>query len=225
MALINCPKCGQAYSDKAKECPHCGYSKNKKWLILVIVCLLVLVVALAGILFKHNIEKQKIAKQEKIQFYLDQVDEDYNNADFEGIEKSVIALDNLGYDTSAMKKVLEYDKKIYPEAVKYYTSLKEICENVDNGQYESLKDEYYKLKDLTNEFDKLEINTDSRIGQWMSEYKKSGDYVAWKVFITGDYIDTVEITSFTEFIPVSMLRTVAGPLLRKDFPIAIKEDV
>lgn len=26
MALINCPKCGKTVSDKAKTCPHCGFS-------------------------------------------------------------------------------------------------------------------------------------------------------------------------------------------------------
>ena len=26
MALISCPECGKEVSDKAKTCPHCGYS-------------------------------------------------------------------------------------------------------------------------------------------------------------------------------------------------------
>lgn len=25
MALINCPECGKEISDRAGECPHCGY--------------------------------------------------------------------------------------------------------------------------------------------------------------------------------------------------------
>lgn len=29
MALIKCPECGKEYSDTAKECPNCGYQKNK----------------------------------------------------------------------------------------------------------------------------------------------------------------------------------------------------
>jgi len=33
MALINCPKCGQAISDKATKCPKCGYSLQKEEVI------------------------------------------------------------------------------------------------------------------------------------------------------------------------------------------------
>lgn len=28
MALVGCPECGQAVSDQAAACPHCGYSIN-----------------------------------------------------------------------------------------------------------------------------------------------------------------------------------------------------
>ena len=30
MALIECPECKKEISDKAKECPHCGYPIVKK---------------------------------------------------------------------------------------------------------------------------------------------------------------------------------------------------
>lgn len=30
MALINCPECSKEISDKAKECPHCGYPLSSK---------------------------------------------------------------------------------------------------------------------------------------------------------------------------------------------------
>ena len=30
MSLINCPECGENVSDKAGECPHCGYKLSKK---------------------------------------------------------------------------------------------------------------------------------------------------------------------------------------------------
>ena len=29
MALINCKECGKEVSDKAINCPHCGYKMNK----------------------------------------------------------------------------------------------------------------------------------------------------------------------------------------------------
>jgi len=29
MALINCKECGKQVSDKAVNCPHCGYEMNK----------------------------------------------------------------------------------------------------------------------------------------------------------------------------------------------------
>jgi hypothetical protein len=34
MALINCPECEKEISDKAKECPHCGYNVEQKRLSL-----------------------------------------------------------------------------------------------------------------------------------------------------------------------------------------------
>lgn len=50
MALIQCPECGKSVSDKAKICPHCGFSsikrENKKLtasiLISVVVCVLMI---------------------------------------------------------------------------------------------------------------------------------------------------------------------------------------
>ncbi|WP_026489155.1 zinc ribbon domain-containing protein [Butyrivibrio sp. XBB1001] len=226
MALIICPKCNQNYSDKARSCPHCGY-KKKTILPYVLVALTILIVVIftSGYFVRQRVNEQKIVKQEKIQNYIDQIDTAYTEARFDDIDKNIQALDNLGYDTTELKVVLEYDRSVYDDAVKYYTTMKRVCENVRKGEYTSLKDEYYELKKVTETFDGLEVNSKSRIGAWISNYRNSGDYIAWKAFITGDYIDSIEITSFTEFLPVSMLETVAGPLLKKEFPIAIKEGV
>lgn len=71
MALINCPECNEEISDKAGQCPHCGYPldvKNKengskkmsqKQVILVVVGIICCIIALKLITddkFKYAVE-------------------------------------------------------------------------------------------------------------------------------------------------------------------------
>ena len=73
MALIKCPECGKNMSDKAKSCPHCGYTKNNsesksvnlenlkgKWNNKYLLVILVLVVGVYFVFFsKPNSDVNK----------------------------------------------------------------------------------------------------------------------------------------------------------------------
>lgn len=66
MALIQCPECGKEISDKAKNCPNCGYvlphfrknEKLKRYTKIVGICVIsFLVLFLAFLLIKMNIKE------------------------------------------------------------------------------------------------------------------------------------------------------------------------
>ncbi len=46
MALINCPECNSQVSDKARECPECGYPIKENWFLesLKLGCITILAI-------------------------------------------------------------------------------------------------------------------------------------------------------------------------------------
>lgn len=59
MALIKCKECGKDISDTTKQCPYCGFKEkiSKKWLIIIILGLAVLIAGVGFItltMLNHN---------------------------------------------------------------------------------------------------------------------------------------------------------------------------
>ena len=69
MAMINCPKCNESISSKAKVCPYCNSKlrNGKKKAIIIISVIIVILIAMA-VIFKINMIRKKnvrLKKQEK----------------------------------------------------------------------------------------------------------------------------------------------------------------
>ena len=105
MALVQCPGCGNDISDTVRKCPHCGRKLKKeksKIKMPVIICIVVVLVGtLAGFVWMKN-------REEKIQTCLAKVNELYSSGDFDGVEKCYDSLDELHYNTSSQRVILEY---------------------------------------------------------------------------------------------------------------------
>lgn len=185
MALIKCKNCDEEISDKAVKCPHCGkrVQKNKLVSLTVLVCIIIILVAggcfgwnqYQKIQAEKRIEAEK-QRQEQIDSILAQVNELYASFDFEGVEKCYNSLDELQYDTSKQRKILEYDKSVYEDAYAYYTAVNNVNSRLYKKEYDSLELLVNTLRTPTKNFEKLEINTDSKIGMYISNVRNNVMY-------------------------------------------------
>lgn len=197
---------------------HTKYKKFFIGVIIAIVCIFL------GYQIIHTInEKKEQERQQKITICLDTIESYYLKADFDGIEQAINNLDLLNYDTSNLKSILEYDRKVYPKAISYYKAIKDSVLCAKNGTYSSISNEYKKVKVAKEEFDRIEINEYSKIGQWILKVRNSSDYKAFKTVILDDYANTVVDDDFLDWIAADMLVTTLEPLTKYDFPIQIEK--
>lgn len=229
MAIVNCPKCGNEISDKAKKCPKCGKRVkeiDKKLLLIVSVAIAVILVIISGVfLVKQTNERRELERQAKIDECLDRLESFYLEADFDNVEVCINELDELKYDTTIQKSVLEYDREVYESALDFYENIRDTQSRVRNREYTSISKEYKDFKTASEKFEALPENSDSKIGQWIIELKTSSDYKAFKMVVLDDYAESVEDNSFTDWIPADMLATTLEPLKKFAFPIAIKRNL
>ncbi len=185
MALVSCTYCGKDVSEKAAKCPHCGKKLKKSKLILPVVLIVIIVAGCAGGYLGWN-QYQKIQeekrieaerqRQEQIANLLAQVDELYVSFDFDEIENCYDALDDLQYDTSKQREILEYDRSVYKDAYAYYTAIKEVDDKLHQGGYTSLSFLISTMKAPTKKFEALEINLESEIGKYISQVRNNVMY-------------------------------------------------
>ena len=170
MALVQCPGCGNDISDTVRKCPHCGRKLKKeksKIKMPVIICIVVVLVGtLAGFVWMKN-------REEKIQTCLAKVNELYSSGDFDGVEKCYDSLDELHYNTSSQRVILEYDRSVYPAAYAYYKAINDVDEKLHTGNYYSLRKLMNTMKEPTKAFEALEVNTDSKLGQYIDNIKNN----------------------------------------------------
>ena len=230
MTLIRCKYCGAEISDKAKYCVKCTKKTKtaKKGMVIGgIIGALVLIVSfiVCKQVIKYNNIKKEQLRQSQIKNIKEDIDEYYCKADFESIETCMTQLEELNYDTSDINKILEYDIVTYPLALDFYFALRETQNDLQNHNYTSIKNEFRKLKKEFDKFDELEINEESKIGQWIQEVRTSADYIAFKTAILNDeYINKITDDSFTEMIFADVLSGTMKPLLNYEFPIRVKEE-
>ncbi len=219
MALIGCPKCGTDISKEAKKCPHCGKKLKKNKFIIPVIMVVVLIIACVGVFFGWNQYQkvQEVKRQEKIENLLTQVDEAYAIFDFDGIGKCYDALDDLYYNTSKQREVLEYDRKVYTEAYAYYVAIKDVDKKLHNGDYGSLRALINKMTTPTKNFEALEINNDSKIGKYISDVRSNIMYTMFN----SEFVNSTEydldyyLTSWGyEYI----LKTYTEEILKENFP-------
>lgn len=229
MALINCPKCRNEISDKARKCPKCGERVkkiDKEIFILVgVVITIILVIIIGTFLIKKTNEKRELIRQTKISECLNRLESYYLEANFDNVEASINQLDELKYDTTIFKSVLEYDREVYEPALDFYENIRDTQSRVKNKNYTSISQEYKDFKIAAEAFEALPENSDSKIGQWIISLKTSSEYQVFKTIILDSYADTVEDNSYTDWIPADMLTKTLEPLKKYEFPITKKKNM
>lgn len=172
MSLIKCPNCEQEISEQTKKCPNCGlrllYGKRniKNTAILCVI----LVLSIFGVLVLRNNQLKNL--KNKVEKY-------YSELNFEGVEECYQKMKFWFYDTSEKEEILEYDKKVYKDAKKYYDTLKKVDDSLNKNSYRSLRSLLNKLEDPTEKFSDLEINKKSKIGQYINNIRTNPAYDAF----------------------------------------------
>lgn len=226
MALIKCKNCGGDTSDKAVKCPHCGKRVKNNKLVLLILLVGVIIIFGGGGYFGWNqyqklqeekrIEAEK-QKQEQIDNLLAQVDGLYASFDFEGIEDCYDSLDELQYDTSKHRKILEYDKSVYEDAYNYYTGIESVNSKIHEGGYGSLKKLVDTIKTPTKNFETLEINYESEIGKYISSVRNNVMYSTFNAeFINNEKYDLDD--GLTSWGYADIIKTYTDYILEEKFP-------
>ena len=226
MALIKCKNCGGDISEKAVKCPHCRKRVKKNRLELLMVLASVIIIFWGGGYFGWNqyqkfqeekrIEAEK-QRQEQIDNLLAQVDGLYASFDFAGIEKCYDSLDELQYDTSKQRKILEYDKSVYEDAYTYYTSIEKVNSKIHEGGYGSLKELVDTIKTPTKNFETLEINYESEVGKYISSVKNNVMYSTFNAeFINNEKYDLDN--GLTSWGYADIIETYTDYILEEKFP-------
>lgn len=219
MALINCPGCGKDISGEAKKCPYCNKRiKKNKFILPVIIIILLLIVCIGAFYGLRQYQKiQAEKRQAQIESLLAQIDEYYAVFDFDSIEKYYDALEELNYDVSKQREVLEYDRKVYPDAYAYYEAINEINEKLHNGDYDSLRALVNEMKNPTEHFETLEINNDSEIGKYINNTRGS---IMYSMF-NSEFVNSTEIDLdyyLTSRGYASILQTYTESIVKEKFP-------
>lgn len=224
MALISCPNCGTNISVEAKKCPHCGKKLKKNKFVIPVIIVVVLIVVCVGVIFgwKQYQKVQEEKRQEKIENLLTQIDEAYAKCDFNTIEECYNALDDLQYDTSKQREILEYDRLVYTDAYTYYQTINDVDERLHNGNYSSLRALMNKMITPTKNFDALEINSDSKIGKYISNVRNNIMYTMFN----SKFVNSTEYDLdyyLTTWGYVTILETYTERIVKEEFPYLEQE--
>ena len=185
MALIKCEKCGNDVSSKAKVCPHCGYNKrlkNNKLIVVVFIIILVMISTIIGAFIgisKYN-EKKELERQAQIATLLEQASNEYQNQNFGAVREIYDQLDQLEYDTIRERELLEYDSSVNEVAYCFYKAINDANDTIIKRNASSLNALVKSLEKYFDDFDELDINTDSEIGHYIYQIRNNPMYITFK---------------------------------------------
>ena len=212
--IVNCPDCGVPYHADCYNnsgCVLCSNKKNsseektenvaesgsentsdkigkktgKKKIIIPIVSVLAVAVIALGAVFG-----MKVYKEKKIEYYLSAVDSAYSEFDFDKVGECYDSLEKLGYNvTTEQREVLQYDREAYPVANKYYTTLTDVYDKLENNNFTTVRELLNALAAATDALVETEINTDSKIGTYIQNVQKNPMFTALKTA----YLDNNDI--------------------------------
>ena len=148
------------------NCPYC-----KMWSTVMAY--------LQTVLFAHVNEKNQYDIAKIYENLKNKVEKYYSELNFEGVEECYQKMKFWFYDTSEKEEILEYDKKVYKDAKKYYDTLKKVDDSLNKNSYRSLRSLLNKLEDPTEKFSDLEINKKSKIGQYINNIRTNPAYDAF----------------------------------------------
>ena len=202
-----CPACGASVESYMSACPNCltpipdiavtnediekkdtkpeNKKTGKKKIIIPIVSVLAVAVIALGVVFG-----MKVYKEKKIEYYLSAVDSAYSEFDFDKVGECYDSLEKLGYNvTTEQREVLQYDREAYPVANKYYTTLTDVYDKLENNNFTTVRELLNALAAATDALVETEINTDSKIGTYIQNVQKNPMFTALKTA----YLDNNDI--------------------------------
>lgn len=139
MALVKCKECGKELSDKAKICPHCGYSERKaitKETILTFGGIALIVVLFGGILcFSGSKVVEKVQEKKEYKEY----NELYSKT------KQMMYDDGQKCQNYCKNMPSSIGHDAYNYMVNFADESKILWDN-----YEAIKDNMKKLKEIPN---------------------------------------------------------------------------
>ncbi|MCR4658302.1 MAG: zinc ribbon domain-containing protein [Lachnospiraceae bacterium] len=232
MALIECPKCGNAVSDQAIKCPKCGKKlKIRKEVFVTIALIAVAFVVVFLVIWVARIEREKKEQEtlkkeqlvedkrlDQIDDLLLEIDEAYQIPDFDKIEECYDSLDALKYDTTKQRSVLEYDKFVYEEVYAYYVAMRNFDDALNNHSYKSLKELVDGMKPYLEKITELSVNEDSKLGRYIKEVQDNPMLAGLLYTYYGDNIDIDLDYALTQSDHVMILRTYTSELVNIEFP-------
>ena len=105
---------------------------------------------------------------------------------FAVIYGAVICIQNY----QKQKTIQEYNESVYETVVDFHNAFKLVDEKVKTRNYTSLESVVNTLRTPIKNFDKLPINTDSELGQYIGSIKHNSMYTTFKAqYIDNDYYD------------------------------------
>ncbi len=88
------------------------------------------------------------------------------------------------------KTIQEYNESVYETVVDFHDAFKLADEKVKTGNYTSLESVVNTLRTPIKNFDKLSVNADSEVGQYIDSIKHNSMYTTFKAqYIDSDYYD------------------------------------
>ena len=204
MALIKCPQCGRDISDRADSCIHCGLDlkntdpnekKKHKGIKVLIVTIIVLVLASAGIsvpiiinnIKKNEAEKIKIEEEQKrIQKVIDEIDSIGEVTVNSKSELDIINHDYMELSEEERIKVTNYEK--LKTSNDKLTMLEIAKSNEENNRYENKND------DLLTTLEKIEKkvkNADVITERYLKEMNTYGSDLINFINTRGRVLDSV----------------------------------
>lgn len=129
-------------------------------------------------------------RQEQIKQLIRQSEEDYKKFDFENVFKCYSQLDGLNYNTKELRIIAEYDQSVIETTKIFYQTLVDVDSKLFNRDYISLRALVNTLKQPMKDFDELEINTESSLGQYINNIRTHNMYIGLQSeFVNNDQYD------------------------------------
>lgn len=104
----------------------------------------------------------------------------YNKTDLATVEEYYDQLDAIGYDTSNLRAIEQYDLQTYNSARQVYDQLRDVDSKLNSGNYTQLSSVLKQFDAAIDLADSLEINTDSKVGQYLQDLTTNLMYTGYK---------------------------------------------
>lgn len=163
----------------------------------------------------------KDLKDQFVKHVLSSAEEIYPTLNFPEIYSYYDKLDELGYDTSELRDVANYDEKNYSDIAEIYSNIQIVNDKLHSGEYGRLSELMRLFDDTIDSADKIQINEKSKLGLYLNDLRTDPWYTNYKdvyyhTTIDLDYGLTSEGHAF-------VITVYTEPLAKIEFPYDITQ--